>query len=195
MRTFLCDGARFLQQQGWTHFPWSRSLFLIGIPFWAYFAGSFPYRSCSQVYPKRGKQVIHLFIQTWLSKNPCLAPSTYLMPSPYVPSTSGAFSLYAVGFKYTFSSTMPSFRVLSHTTVSHDEPTSNGPLPSVSLFFTNFVLINWIIECSPLPRLLHCNVQCYLRIGYLSPKKDILKRCLRNLRCQITSQQTSSQNV
>ena len=63
------------------------------------------------------------------------------MPSPYVPSASGAFSLYAVGFKCTFSSTMPSFRVLSHTTVNHDEPTSDGPLPSVSLFFTNFVLI------------------------------------------------------
>ena len=144
MRTFLCDGARFLQQQGWTLFPWSRSLFLIGIPFWAYFAGSFPYRSCSQVYPKRREQVIHLFIQTWLSRNPCLVPSAYLMPSPYVPSASGDFSLYAVGFKYTFSSTMPSFRVLSHTTVSHDEPTSDGPSPSVSLFFTNFVLIIFI---------------------------------------------------
>ena len=94
MHTFLCEGARFLQQQGWPLFPWSRSLFLIGIPFWAYFAGSFPYRSCSQVYPKRREQVIHLFIQTWLSRNPCLAPSAYLMPSPYMPSASGAPSVF-----------------------------------------------------------------------------------------------------
>ena len=140
MRTFLCDGARFLQQQGWTLFPWSRSPFLIGIPLWAYLAGSFPYRSCSQVYPKRGEQVIHLFIQTWLSRNPCLAPSAYLMPSPYVPSASGASSLYAVGFACTFSSTMPSFRVLILPSAMMNLRLTAHYLPSL-YSFTNFVLI------------------------------------------------------
>ena len=122
MRTFLCEGARFLQQQGWTLFSWSRSLFLIGIPFRAYFAGSFPYRSCSQVYPKRGEQVIHLFIQTWLSRNPCLASSAYLMPSPYMPSASGGLQSLCrrlqiyLQFHY---AVVPGSS--SHTTVSHDK--------------------------------------------------------------------------
>ena len=122
MRTFLCEGARFLQQQGWTLFPWSRSLFLIGIPFWAYFAGSFPYRSCSQVYPKRREQVIHLFIQTWLSRNPCLVPSAYLMPSPYMPLASGSPSISILSVSeylqfYYF--VVPGSS--SHPTASHDK--------------------------------------------------------------------------
>ena len=122
MCTFLCEGARFLQQQGWTLFPWSRSLFLIGIPFRAYFAGSFPYRSCSQVYLKRGEQVIHLFIQMWLSRNPCLAPSAYLMPSPYIPSASGGLQSLCrrlrIYLQFHYAVVPGSF---SHTTVSHDK--------------------------------------------------------------------------
>ena len=120
MRTFLREGARFLLQQGLTLFPWSRSLFFIGIPFWAYFAGSFPYRSCSQVYPKRGEQVIHLFIQTWLSRNLCLVPSAYLMPSLYMPSASGSpsISIPSVSeyLQFYYSIVLCS---TSHPTVSH----------------------------------------------------------------------------
>ena len=112
MRTFLCDGARFLQQQGWTLFPWSRSPFLIGIPLWAYFAGSFPYRSCSQVYPKRGEQVIHLLFERGHQEIPTWCRQHILTLSPFVLSASGAFSLYAIGFACSFSPTMPSFRIL-----------------------------------------------------------------------------------
>ena len=168
MRTFLCDGARFLQQQGWTLFPWSRSLFLIGIPFWAYFVGSFPYRSCSQVYPKRGEQVIHLFIQTWLSRNPCLVPSAYLMPSPYMPSASGGPSVSmpsaskCLQFYY---SVVPGSS--SHPTVSHDKSRLTAHyLPSL------YSLLILSLSTSILERLFHVvltNVRLSLAYTISSP--------------------------
>ena len=120
MRTFLHEGARFLQQQGWTFFLGVEVFSLQESLFWAYFAGSFPYKSRSQVYPKRGEQVIHLFIQTWLSRNLCLAPSAYLMPSLYMPSASGSPSIFIPSvseYLQFYYSIVPCST--SHPTVSH----------------------------------------------------------------------------
>jgi len=101
----------FYSSRAGPSFPWSRSPFLVGIPR-AYFAGSFPYRICSYVYPKRGEQVIHSLFERGHQEIPTWYRQHILTLSPCVPSASGAFSLNPVGFACFFSPTMPSFRIL-----------------------------------------------------------------------------------
>ena len=131
---FFVMALGFYSSRAGPSFPWSRSPFLIGILLWAYFAGSFPYRICSQVYPKRGEQVIpslfgreHQEIPTWHRQH-------ILMLSPCVPSASGTFSLSAVGLTCFFSPTTPSFRTLMLPSAIMN-PYLTAPFHSVSLSF------------------------------------------------------------
>ena len=102
-----------------------------------------------------------LSIKTWSSRNPYLAPSAYL----------NAFAMCAVsfwGFK-------PLCRRLSlylqfhnanvpdsHTTVSHDETTSDGPLHPVTLFLLIVLII----------------YDCYKSVTDKSPNLGCCRKCL-----------------
>ena len=143
MRTFLCDGARLLQQQGWTLFSLEQKSFPYRNPsFWAYFAGSFPYRICSQVYPKRGEQVIHSLFERGRQEIPTWRRQHILTLSPCVPSASGAFSLNPVGFACFFSPTMPSFRIpILPSAMMNPRPTAPF-LPSLYPFINLSLSVN-----------------------------------------------------
>ena len=137
MHTFLRDGARFLQQQGWTLFSLEQKSFPYRNPSLGVFCGIFSIQELFLGLPKTWRASHPFIIQTWPSRNPCLVPSAYL----------NAFAMCAVSFW----GLQPLCRRLrmylqfhdaivpgSHTTVSYDEPTSDGPFPSVSLFFYQF---------------------------------------------------------
>ena len=136
MRTFLREGARFLQQQGWTLFPWSRSLFLIGIPFWGVFYGILSIQELFLGLPKTWR-ASHSFIHSNMVIKKSLSGAV---------SISNAFTIYAVSFREPFSLYTVGFRIpsvlLFHRPVfyisSYRQPlyiTTDGTLPSVSLLF------------------------------------------------------------
>ena len=116
----------FYSSKAGPSFPWSRSPFLIGILLWAYLAGSFPYRICFQVYPKRGEQVIHSLFGMIIKKPlPGIVSTSYrcrhvcrqlLGPSASAPS--------ALHFSSVNDAVVPD----THATVGHDESMSDGPL-------------------------------------------------------------------
>ena len=87
MRTLVCEGVWFLQQQGSPPFPWSKSLFLIGVLL-GVFCGILSIQE-SLDFVRRGEQVVYLHTQTWRSRISWLTPSVFVVPSDQAPSASG----------------------------------------------------------------------------------------------------------
>ena len=102
MLTFLREGARFLQQQGLTPFPWSRSLFLIGITFGRILRDPFHIG------------VALRFTKMWRASHPLTHTNMVNKKSlTGAVSISNAFSLYAVSYRVPFSLYTVSFRIPS----------------------------------------------------------------------------------
>ena len=109
MRTFLRDGARFLQQQGWTLFSLEQKSFPYRNPSLGVFCGIFSIQEWFLGLPKTWR--VSYPLKRGHQEIPAWRRQHILMPSPCAPSASGAFSLYAVGFPCTFNSTTPTFRI------------------------------------------------------------------------------------
>ena len=77
MRTFLCDGARLLQQQGWTLFSLEQKSFPYRNPSLGVFCGIFSIQDLFLGLPKTWRASHPFIIRTWSSRNPYLAPSTH----------------------------------------------------------------------------------------------------------------------
>ena len=77
MRTFLCDGARLLQQQGWTLFSLEQKSFPYRNPSLGVFCGIFSIQDLFLCLPKTWRASHPFIIRTWLSRNPYLAPSAH----------------------------------------------------------------------------------------------------------------------
>ena len=102
MHTFLRESARFLQQQGLTPFPWSRSLFLIGIPFRRILRDPFHIGIALR------------FTKTWRASYLLIHTNVVNKKSlTSVASIFNAFSLYAVSFRVPFSLYTIGFRIPS----------------------------------------------------------------------------------
>ena len=141
MRTFLCDGARLLQQQGWTLFSLEQKSFPYRNPSLGAFCGIFSIQDLFLGLPKTWRASHPFLIRTWSSRNPYLAPSAH----PNV------VAMCAVSF----CGLQPQRRRLCMFLQSNDavvlililpsatmNPCLTAPFPSVSLSFYQFVLIN-----------------------------------------------------
>ena len=136
MRTFLREGARFLQQQGLTSFPWSRSLFLIGIPLGRILQDPFYIGIALR------------FTKTWRTSHSLIHTNVVNKKSlTSVVSIFNAFSLHTVNFRVLFSLYTVDFRIPSalsflrpvvsltfYPAVSHLEKMTDGTLHSVAYY-------------------------------------------------------------
>ena len=77
MRTFLCDGARLLQQQGWTLFSLEQKSFPYRNPSLGIFCGIFSIQDLFLGLSRTWRASHPFIIRTWLSRNPYLAPSAH----------------------------------------------------------------------------------------------------------------------
>ena len=146
MRTFLREGARFLQQQGLTPFPWSRSLFLIGIPFGRILRDPFHI------------EIALRFTKTWRTSHSLIQTNVVNKKSlTSAVSIFNAFSLYTVGFR--IPSTLLFLRPVVYLTfypaVSFGTMT-DGTLHSVSLLFMTHILSLSVAPYSIFPSLFSC---------------------------------------
>ena len=97
MHTFVCEGAWFLQQQGLTSFPQSRSLFLIGIPL-GVFCGILSIQESLLGLPKTWR-ASHSLIHANVVNKQSLTSAV---------SIYDAFGLHTVSFRMPFSFIIPS---------------------------------------------------------------------------------------
>ena len=135
MRTFLCDGARLLQQQGWTLFSLEQKSFPYRNPSLGVFCGIFSIQDLFLGLPETWRASHPFIIRTWSLRNPYLGPSAH----PTVVAMC-AVSLWGLQprrrrlcmFLQSNDAVVPD----THATVGYDESVSDGPpfLPSLYPF-------------------------------------------------------------